>query len=212
MDIVIHFAHHRKVVEEVFAAAVAVRIVKFDADRANVELVAERDVIDILAGLVLNQVDRIHRIENAVVAVPHKVVGVQPFEADGLGREGRVGDLEQNRVAAVVGRVLARNAEFVAGGQVVAEVGIEIHVDGRLVVFVTADGDDLLTGRQPPVLVDVVVEVGPVGGFEEVLQRIEFVKTVAEVVGELVADVAVEDEVEELAGEARYIIAYVILA
>ena len=63
---------------------------------AILDLVAQGDVVDERARLVLDHVDRIGGLEHVEVAVPHQVIGVDALH--GRGDEGRVGHLHQEVV------------------------------------------------------------------------------------------------------------------
>ena len=156
----------------------------------ELQLVAQGDVVDELARLVLDHVDGIGRFEDAEVAVPHQVVGIDALH--GLVDEGRVAHLDEEKVLAGVVLVIQRCAHFVTAYGV-PELRAIVDVDGVGVVFPAANGHDLLTCRKEEVVGEVPVEVGPVGALEESVGEADVggIDALAKVVRELAAEGAV---------------------
>ena len=117
--------------------------------------------------------------------------------------EGRVAHLHKKMVLAGVVLVVERYAHFVAA-DAVPELGAVVDVDGVGVVFPAADGYDLLTGRKEEVVGEVPVEISPVGALEKGVGEADVgrVDALAQVVGELAAEGAVQGHDQILASEA----------
>ncbi len=168
---------------------------------ARLDLVSQRDVVDELTRTVFDHVDGIGGLEDAEVAVPHEVVRVDALHG---GRdERRVGHLQQEEVLAGTVLIVEREAHLIAA-HVVPEIGAIVDVDRVGVVFPAADGHHLLACREVEAVVQVPVEVGPVGALEKGVGEADVgrVDALAEVVGELVGDGTVDLETQVLPLEA----------
>ena len=81
-------------------------------------------------------------------------------------------------------------------------VGVVIDVDGRSVVFVAAHVEGLLAQTQRPIVVEPVLDVEKVGVVEEFGVAFDGDDALADEVGDVVADLTAEQEVEVVAVEA----------
>ena len=165
--------------------------VKVHFHTLELELVAQCDVVDELAGLVFDHIDGLGRLENAEVAVPHCVVGVDALH--GLVDEGRVAHLNEEKVLARVVLVIQGCAYLVAAYGV-PKLRAIVYVDGVGVVFPAANGHDLLSCRKEEVVGEVPIEIGPVGALEEGVGEADVgcIDALAQVIAELAAEGAVQ--------------------
>ena len=107
----------------------------------ELQLVAQSNVVDELAGLIFNHVDGIGRLEDAIVAVPHQIVGVDALH--GLVDEWRVAHLDEEVV--LTGIVLEiQGGAYLVAAYGVPELGAIVDVNGVGIIFPAANGDDLL--------------------------------------------------------------------
>ena len=167
----------------------------------ELQFVAQGDVVDVFAGLVFDHIDRVGRLEDAEVAVPHQVVGIDALH--GLVDEGRVAHLDEHLVLLGIVNKIERCAHLVAAHGV-PKLGAIIDVDRVGVVFPAADGHDLFAGREEEVVREVPVEVGPVGALKKGVGEADVgrVDALTKVVAELAAEGAVQCHHEVFACEA----------
>ena len=167
----------------------------------KLQFVAQCDVVDELAGLVFDHIDGISRLEDAIVAVPHCVVGVDALH--GLIDEGRVAHLDEEMVLSRVVLVIQGCAHLIAT-YCVPKLSAVVDVDRVGVVFPAANGHDLLTGRQEEVVGEVPVEVGPVGALEEGVGKADVgsIDALAQVIAKFAAEGAVQGHDEIFACKA----------
>ena len=167
----------------------------------ELQLVAQRDIVDELAGLVFHHVHGIGRLERAEVAVPHQVVGIDALH--GLVDEGRVAHLQKQVVLARLVLEVERGTHLVAAHGV-PEFGAVVDVDGVGVVFPAADGNDLFSSGKEEVVGEVPVQIGPVGALEKGVGEADVgrVDALAQVVAELAAKRAVQGHHQVFARKA----------
>ena len=171
----------------------AVDDVKIHLHPVELQFVTQSDVVDELARLVLNHVDRVGGLKRAHVAVPHQVVGVDALH--GCVGEGRIAKLEKHLVVAGFVGEVQRGAHLVAAYGI-PELGAIIDVDRVGVVLPAADGHDLLACREEQVISEMPVEISPVRSLKKGVGEVDVrgVETLAQVVGELGADSAVQGD------------------
>ena len=167
----------------------------------ELQLVAQGDVVDELAGLVFDHVDGIGRLEDAEIAVPHQVVGIDALH--GLVDKGRVAHLDEEMVLSRVVLVIQGCAHLIATYRV-PKLSAVVDVYRVGVVFPAANGHDLLTSRQEEVVSEVPVEISPVSALEEGVGEADVgrVDALAQVIAELAAEGAVQGHDKVLAREA----------
>ena len=164
---IVEARHHRTVLEEVgLMACRTVHKVEFERCIACVEFVAEGYVRNEFARHILNHICRIERVEPSVVASPVQMIG----EHVAVGR----------RIEEALGHLTAETALAVGGGigsagtklersDVVPEFRRDVYVDRAAVVLVSAHKSRLLSGSHVPVVVQLIVEIYPVGAVKPVV-------------------------------------------
>ncbi len=195
----VDFAHNGEVAtEEAVALSGAVHEVERKSHVAQVQAVAEGNVVEEFPGLVFHHVHGVDGFPTAVLAVPHKVVGVNII---GTCAEGALTYLRRQLV--VIAQVVTHACSKGIRGDVGAETREVIDVDGREVVFKSADADNLLTAREAPTVLGVG-EVKPVGSVEVAHVLVGLVEALAVRVSDVLTNLSVEADVEKLAFEARF--------
>ena len=135
-------------------------------------------------------------------AGPHKVVGKHLLLQ--LATEGAFTNLQREFILAIVQHIGHCTTPAIAR-YIVPPFRAEIEVYGCGIILVATNGHHLVTGRQFPIIL-TIGKVNPVGGIEEAVARIVLVKTLAIRVRELVAYIAVDANIQELAFKARSIV------
>lgn len=165
---------------------------------------AQHGHIEVVVPLVFHHGCAPEGVEVAHVASPVKVIG----DEAGIVVEvvvvdvGRVGDLRNEGMVAVVGDVGSTGRQLEAV-DVAPEVGGEVDVDGRSVVFEATEGHGIFTETDAPVLVGHVVEIEEVGVVEESHRAGIGDDTLLEVIAEATAEVSAEHEVKIFAVESQ---------
>ncbi len=195
----VDFAHNGEVAtEEAVAASGAVHEVECKGYVAQVQAVAEGDVVEVFPGLVFHHIHGVDGFPTTVLAVPHKVVGI---DVVGTCAEGALTYLRRQLI--VIAQVVTHACPKGIGGDVGAETREVIHVDGGEVVFKTADADNLFTAREAPVVFGVG-KVKPVGSVEVAHVLVGLVEALAVRVSDVLTNLSVEADVEKLAFESRF--------
>ena len=199
-----HLAHNRAVAEEEgLVLRRAVRQVQLKGHAPQVEAVTQGDIVDILARSVLHGVERVEGAESSVAAHPHQVVGVHLLRV--FGAEGALGHLGHERVVAALERVGHTRTKLVAPDRA-AELRIEIGINRGDIVLVATHAHHLLTAREGPAVVGArVAQVEPIDRIEKGVILVDLVQAMAVGIAHAVAEVAVDDEIDEAALEARFI-------
>ena len=153
--------------------------------------------------LPFGEVGRPGCLPQAMTAIPHDVPTVDITEVEEVP-EHTLGHLEDQLV--VGRRVVEQAAAPSVAGDVVEIFGIEIQVDGRTVVFETADGNGLLAGPQRHLVAELVVEVDTVGGIEKFAVQRCLVQPLAQEVGKAVGQLSADDDVQVLSLEAARLV------
>ena len=81
-------------------------------------------------------------------------------------------------------------------------VGVVIDIDGRRVIFESTHIDGLLAHAQRPLVVEFILDVEKIGVVKQLRKPLDGDNTLTEEIGNVVADVAAEQEVEVVATEA----------
>ena len=170
LERVIHAAYGCEISEEVREIDGAVHIVDVPAEIAELDFIAERDVVDKTAAFPFKHIDGIERGEMGITAGPIEAVGQESFSP----LAARAGVIDVRRVAHLEGELVMLRLVGIddGSGQLEAvdgapEVSIEQDINRSGIVFKPTYAQSLLAGAECPLVVDLPLKIKEIGIVEQ---------------------------------------------